>query len=294
MNNLLRPLLTIALLATAASNVHAQQPAQGEEGFPCDSINPARIVVSCSSLGGAFTNVLNSYMSPYDFKGWAIGYTDEQWSKYTVKRHKIAYQTFFTGTLGRETFSSNAQYLVQFDKSWRGLMEFPVTSSLSFYGGVAGEGAFGILYLPSNSNNHITGKCHAGLFVTGMALYHFKVRSHSYVARYQVEMPLAGVMFAPDYGQSYYEIFGQGHFSNTLEFFTLTRMPSLRHHLSLDIPFRLGHWRSAARVAWVGDFYQTRVKGIKTHTYSQLFTIGLVKTLYKIKPHDKLYEQSPY
>lgn len=56
------------------------------------------------------------------------------------------------------------------------------------------------------------------------------------VLRYQVNVPMIGLMFSPHYGQSYYEIFSLGNSSGVIQFTSLHNQPSLRQMLSVDLP----------------------------------------------------------
>ena len=91
--------------------------------------------------------------------------------------------------------------------------------------------------------------------------------------RYQVDSPLLGVMFSPQYGQSYYEIFSLGHSEGTLLLTSLHRQPSLRHWLTADMQFR----PFTLRMGYMADMQQSRVNGLRSHDYSHSFLIGFVR-----------------
>ena len=101
------------------------------------------------------------------------------------------------------------------------------------------------------------------------------------VLRYQVNLPVMGVMFSPPhYGQSYYEIFSLGNSSGVKAKVTsLHNQPSLRQMLSVDLP--IGYTKM--RFSYLADLQQSNVNNIKTHTYSHVFMVGFVKELYRIR-----------
>ena len=99
------------------------------------------------------------------------------------------------------------------------------------------------------------------------------------VLRYQVNVPMIGLMFSPHYGQSYYEIFSLGNSSGVIQFTSLHNQPSLRQMLSVDLP--IGYTKM--RFSYLADLQQSNVNGIKTHTYSHVFMVGFVKDLYRIR-----------
>ena len=99
------------------------------------------------------------------------------------------------------------------------------------------------------------------------------------VLRYQVNLPVMGVMFSPHYGQSYYEIFSLGNSNGVIKFTSLHNQPSLRQMLSVDLP--IGYTKM--RFSYLADLQQSNVNNIKTHTYSHVFMVGFVKDLYRIR-----------
>lgn len=104
--------------------------------------------------------------------------------------------------------------------------------------------------------------------------YRFRLWNTPFSARYEVSAPLFGVMFSPNYGQSYYEIFSRGDYDHNVVPTTIASTPSLRQMLTLD--FTLG--RTTLRIGYLGDFRQAKVNNLKYHTYSNMVLIGFVRS----------------
>jgi hypothetical protein len=90
--------------------------------------------------------------------------------------------------------------------------------------------------------------------------------------RYQLDVPFMGVMFSPQYGQSYYEIFSLGHAGGTVCFTSFHNQPTWRHWLTADMKFQ----KFTLRVGYMADMQQARANGLRSHDYSHSFMLGLV------------------
>ena len=87
------------------------------------------------------------------------------------------------------------------------------------------------------------------------------------------------MMFSPNYGQSYYEIFNRGNYDHHCVPTTFGATPSFRQMLTID--FRLMH--ATWRIGYLGTIEQTSVNSLKTHTYTHSLVIGVVKRFRNVK-----------
>ena len=86
----------------------------------------------------------------------------------------------------------------------------------------------GFVYNLRNGNNPAQARAYINLAASGMAIWDLRIKNRPITLRYQVNLPLAGIMFMPNYGQSYYEIFTLGHWDGVVNFTSLHNQPSLR------------------------------------------------------------------
>ncbi|MBO5262906.1 MAG: DUF3316 domain-containing protein [Bacteroidaceae bacterium] len=194
-----------------------------------DTIVPERVVVKCPSYGMTFMNNLDTYLSGYNHTGSGIYFSNENFRDARTGNYRWKYQTLLTANLGITTLHDDTQLSGMVNYSWSGYHPFKVGERLQLLAGAQIQVGGGALYIPTNGNNLVSVKMRAALAASGMAIYHIPTKRGDCVLRCQIDVPLAGVMFAPEFGQSYYEIFGLGDYGRTVSFSHPVNSPSMRN-----------------------------------------------------------------
>lgn len=255
-----------------------------------DTIIPERIVVKSSQLGVTLLNNLDTYLSNDNHKGLGLNYSHEAFRDACTGNYHWKYQKLLNITAGYAIQGSNLQYAALISYNWSGYHPCKVAQGLTLLAGAQIQLEGGALYNPAGGNNPAAAKLRTALAASGMAIYHFPVLHSEWIARYQIDIPLMGAMFAPEFGQSYYEIFGLGHAKNIVAFTHPGNNPSWRHMLSLDIPIKA----TTLRLSYIADLYQSRINDINCHIYRNAFAIGFARTIFKVKKSNRLNDYSPY
>lgn len=283
-NNNIVCVLLLALLMLSSAALRAQ------EDIKTDNINPYRVSVRSTLYGVSLLNNLDTYLSGYNYTGAAVYLNHETMRKAHTGSYDWKFQTVTDGLLGLTSLHSTSQLTMLLSRSWSGYHTFRVGERLQLLAGAQIQVAGGVLYIPSNGNNLVSVKLRTALAASTMAIYRFSVAERECIARWQTDVPLAGIMFSPQFGQSYYEIFGLGDTDGIVKFSNPVNSPSWRHSLSLDVPVG----RNTLRVAYIADLYQSRVNSLRTHLYSHSFALGFSRTIYKVKNNDPIKACSPY
>lgn len=137
----------------------------------------------------------------------------------------------------------------------------------------------GFLYNTRNGNNPAQARASLNIAPSVAATYRFHIKQMPVCLRYEAMAPLAGIMFSPNYGQSYYEIFNESNYDHNVVFTTIGTTPSLRQMLTIDIKPTKSRSRTWFRIGYMGDYQQAKVNNLKYHEYTHMLLIGIVKKL---------------
>lgn len=250
-----------------------------------DSTAKNRFITRATLYGVGFTNVFDTYLSPQEYTGVDFRVARESMRMTNWMKGRISLQSFFQADFGythnkvdnNNTFSglANWNYGLHY--------HFPITSNFKLLAGGLADINGGFVYNLRNGNNPAQARAYVNLDASGMAIWNLRIKNHPLTLRYQINLPLMGVMFMPNYGQSYYEIFTLGHWDGVVNFTSLHNQPSLRQMLTVDFP--LG--KAKMRFAYMWDAQQSNINDIKTHTYSHVFMVGFVKEIYLLRNKKK-------
>lgn len=255
---------------------------QAQEHTAGDSLQPRlqpRPITRATLYGAGFTNVFDTYLSPQEYKG--VDFRLMRESTRMTKWENISRQVLFQTNLGythnrvdnNNTLSAMANWNYGLFRNYR------VAPNLKLLAGAVADLNGGFVYNLRNGNNPAQARAYVNLDASAMAVWDIRIKQLPIRLRYQLSIPLVGVMFMPEYGQSYYEIFSLGNAGGVVNFTSLHNQPSLRSLLSADVPVG----KVKMRVAYLWDAHQAKVNGIKTHTYTHTFMVGFVKELYLTK-----------
>ena len=241
------------------------------------------VITRSTMYGVGFTNLLDTYLSPMEYTGPEIRVLRENMRKTKYMDGKVSRQSIFQAnvslTENKVGSGSEFAFLANWNLAYH--YQFHIHENLRLMAGPNLDLNGGMVYNLRNSNNPVNAKAYANLGASGVVLYQFRIKEHPFVLRYQVNVPLLGLMFSPEYGQPYYEMSIAKDFGKNLCFTSLHNQPALRQFLTLDFPI----CKTNLRLGYVCDIQQAKVNHLKSHTWSHAFMIGFVKHFRLINPY---------
>lgn len=254
-------------------------------GTPANSqeliANSQKVVTRSTTVGIGRTNILDTYLSDEHFKGTGISFlstierqkTDCRWS--TLMEHEANLSSCKSRNIQQEL---EGAYNFYWGKLYRWQL---MDGALSLQAGGLVNTSLGFIYNTSNGNNPAQARAHLNIMPTGVASYHFQLFNKQMVARYELNLPLAGIQFSPNYGQSYYEIFNRGDYDHNVVPTTFVSAPEWRNLLTLDAAITR---KITLRIGYLGNIQQSKVNNIRQHVWTHRFLIGITKR-FSITPH---------
>lgn len=257
------------------------------------SLANCRFEERCLSLGGGYTNMLDTYLSPQNYNGTHVILMGERFSQTTALGNRWYNQSLFSlhgdYTMPRSGSGLMVGGMVDYRLSYYykvGLKE----KGVNFYVGSQGQFRMGGIYNLRNSNNPAQLKLAVNVAASAMIkcpflLWHFPMN-----VRLQTDLPMLGVAFAPDYGQSYYEIFYLKECQKCVHVTTLHNNLSVHTNLSCDIQLL----PCTLRLTFTNDFYQWTLRGQYYRMYIHSIMLGYVKNLCWVVRDTKVRQCMPY
>ena len=236
----------------------------------------AQEVATQIAIGHA--NHLDTYLSPEKYRGIEIRFISE------VLKTKVMFQhegdMSFTSNRANNADEISGHYDFTFAMmhkwSW-------CDNKMTLRVGGMADLWLGFAYNTRNTNNPAQG--YASLAVGPQIMVSYKLSAimkkperrflkflSTITVNYQMRMPWLGLMFSPNYGQSYYEIFSRGNYDHNIVFTSLATF-QMRQQVSFDIPLKN---RTSLRIGYISDIRQAKPNNLKQHQYYNAATIGVV------------------
>lgn len=243
--------------------------AQAEETERPWSTNEATLI------GAGGYNVKDTYLSPLKYTGWGVSVLNERMKVVSLGDYRVSRQQILNiAVSSTDNPAENASDFSGFiDYSLGYHYRLAPLEGLKVLVGSSASADLGFIYNTRNGNNPAAAKAGVSLNVSALAIYTLRIRDYPLTFRYQFDTPFLGALFAPHYGQSYYEIFELGNHKGVVSFASFHNRIAFRHYLTVDMPIA----GFTLRTGFLNNSYRTDIHYIRSHVISNSFMIGLVK-----------------
>ena len=241
-----------------------------------DTLRSNKVITNTQILGIGAVNTLDTYLSPEEYTGTELRYISHSVRENGTKlSRELVHQAQILSVRNRRENNNELGGFYNFQYNWQyALGQWNVGEGelrLKVGGGV--DTRLGFLYNMRNSNNPAQAYAQVNIAPNAVAAYRFRLRNLPFQLRYEVQVPLLGLAFSPNYGQSYYEIFTRDNYDHNLVVTSPVSAPSLRQLLTLD--FTVCH--TTFRVGYLGDYQQAKINQLRQHVWSNLLVLGIVR-----------------
>ncbi|MGL5317899.1 MAG: DUF3316 domain-containing protein [Bacteroidales bacterium] len=237
---------------------------------------PVKSMFSSTSVGAGTTQIYDTYLSPLHYKGTNIQVIHERGVNLPDWGENWVFQQFFKLNFGSTKNPAQNNTTISGFIGYDGgiLYNLWECGNFNLFAGASGEAKIGFVYNLRNGNNPATAKAMLNLKANLMASYELKIRDYPLYMRLHVGTPFAGVFFSPQFGQSYYEIFGLDNKDGIVKFGSFNNQQAFNSLLSMDIPVG----KIALRVGYYMEYYRTHTNHLTTKIMNHNVMFGVSKT----------------
>ena len=231
------------------------------------------VISQALEIGSAFSR--DTYLSESLYDGLTVGFEYDGWSGYKPEKILGYGRTHSNIMFGELTnrLDGGSTWLLNATFHQAALWHVVDCSMCDLLIGPAGLLDLGVLYNVQNSNNpvNVDGYLAAGICVDNT--FRFSVYRYPMALQATLYVPLAGMVFAPDYDQPYWYMYRYNEYGKALHFSCPLNNPAFTQQISLILP--VGSER--IKVGYTFDYMSNKLGGHTRQMGGNVFSIGYVR-----------------
>ncbi len=191
------------------------------------------------------TQIIDSYLSPLTYNGINIKYENNREHLFSPYYTNLSWQSKTTVNASYTLNPTNTASMLHAGANYAWGIHYhfrPVKNLQILVGGFQDINA-GVKAIVRNVNNFLSADFSSTLYLSASIRYTIPTRKRNLLLRADFQTPVIGVMFVPEEGASYYEIFDLGIMENTIHFSSFHNKYGISQTYTIDVPFKRSTWR---------------------------------------------------
>lgn len=225
-------------------------------------------------FGIGYNRQLDTYLSPEHYSGGEVRYVNAttwlrpgcHWARQMTHQVMVSYTK--TRTNDNQDIGGMYNFRFSFQRKLNAIQLGKGQLEARFGGGP--DFWLGALYNTRNGNNPAQARVALRLTPEADVSYKFFSAGKPWEARINLAMPIVGLQFSPNYGQSYYEIFTRDNYDHNVRATWMGSSPTFTTRLTLSIPVAKTH----ITLGYLTDWQQVSVNHLKYLSYTHSLLIG--------------------
>ncbi len=241
--------------------------------------NPVSLTYQSTMVGLGGIEVYDSYLSPLKYTGTRLGFIYERMKMTRLMSGNVSTQHLFNIEIAeaKNKTGTALDYVGYLEYTYGLFYKWNPVRKLQLFAGPQADVLAGVIYNSRNGNNPASAKAGINLNLSGMASYQIQIKKQPVLLRYQLNIPIMGVLFSPEFGQSYYEI-GLGVDKNLAHFASFHNQLAIRNLFSLEFPFN----SYTLRLGYMNWIYETKVNDLDTRIMTNSIYVGFSKNFFTV------------
>ncbi len=251
----------LVFILCLCANAVAQESDNNDKKYALTTVN--------NDIGIASLRILDNYLSPLEYDGLGVKLQTEKRKFFSVEKTNLSRQEKIGLTLGtvlNPAQSAGMTYLA-LNYSWGMHYHFRPAQNLQLLSGGLIGGNLGNKINSRNVNNPTNIDLYLDLSISGLAIWDVSKSTRLQVS---LDIPVAGTMFVPPMGASYFEMFGLGNFSNTGHFSSFHNKMGINQKYSVFFTLK----RSVININYAYNYLKYEANNMIFKNNQSVFSIG--------------------